>query len=218
LPEESITIMAPPYFLVFDGVDGAGKSTQIGRLRASLEAQGERIEVCRDPGSSELGERIRQLLLTATEVPICLEAEMLLYMAARAQLVEQVIRPALDRGTTVISDRYLLANVVYQGHAGGLRPESIWQIGRLATQGVEPTLTLVLDLDPSVAAERRKAPPDRLERRGREYFERVREGYLTESRRRPDAIALVDAGQDPDTVERAVQQALRQVLSHDKSQ
>jgi dTMP kinase len=205
--------MPLPYFLVFDGVDGAGKSTQIDRLRLVLEARGERVVVCRDPGSSELGERIRELLLRSTDVPISLEAEMLLYMAARAQLVNQVIRPALARGTTVISDRYLLANVVYQGHAGGLAPELIWQIGQTATGGLQPTLTIVLDLDPAVAAQRRQTPPDRLERRGREYFERVRAGYIAESRQRPDAIVVIDACQDPDTVHRAVLQAVRRAVS-----
>jgi dTMP kinase len=205
--------MSSPYFLVFDGVDGAGKSTQIGRLRVFLEDQGERVEVCRDPGSSELGERIRDLLLQSTNVPISLEAEMLLYMAARAQLVDQLVRPALARGTSVISDRYLLANVVYQGHAGGLEPELLWQVGQVATGGLQPTLTLVLDLDPAVAAQRRQAPPDRLEQRGPEYFERVRAGYLFESRQRPDTIVVIDASKDPDAVQQAVQQAVRRVMA-----
>jgi dTMP kinase len=204
--------MNQPMFFVFDGVDGAGKTTQIHRFRTWLESTGQTVELCRDPGTSQLGEYIRDVLLTFDDVPICIRAEMLLYMAARAQLVEQIIQPALARGHSVISDRYLLANVVYQGHAGGLPADTIWQIGQLATAGLEPTLTLVMDLDPAEAAKRRQGPPDRLERRGTEYFERVRKGFLREAERHPLTIAVIDAGADPDTVERAVQQAARRVI------
>ena len=203
--------MTQPFFFVFDGVDGAGKSTQMLRLKSWLEAQGQTVVTCRDPGTSELGEAIRGLLLRSTNVPICNRAEMLLYMAARAQLVSQLIQPALSRGETVISDRYLLANVVYQGHAGGLAPETVWQVGDVATAGVRPTLTFVLDLDPHVAAQRRQGPPDRLEQRGGAYFERVRAGFLSEAERDAESIAVIDASQHPDLVERAVQEAARRV-------
>ncbi len=199
--------MTQPHFFVFDGVDGAGKTTQIRRFQTWLEANGQAVEVCRDPGTSELGETIRELLLQSTSIAIDNRAEMLLYMAARAQLVDQVIRPAIAAGRSVISDRYLLANVVYQGHAGGMSPETVWQVGKVATGGLEPTLTLVLDLDPEQAALRRLAPPDRLERRGEEYFRRVRAGFLDEAQRRPESISVIDASGDPDAVEQAVQRA-----------
>ncbi len=205
--------MTRPYFFVFDGVDGAGKTTQISRFRTWLESQGHATHVCRDPGTSELGERIRALLLQSTDVPIGNRAEMLLYMAARAQLVEEVIRPALEQGRTVISDRYLLANVVYQGHAGDLTPEIVWQVGQVATGGLQPSLTFVLDLDPATAADRRQGPADRLEQRGIGYFQRVRRGFLAESQRAEAAIAVIDASRDVDAVERAVRDAAQRVMT-----
>jgi dTMP kinase len=204
--------MTQALFFVFDGVDGAGKTTQIQRFQKWLESLGQMVTVCRDPGSTELGEYIREMLLRSRNVPIDIRAEMLLYMAARAQLVQQVIRPALDRGHTVISDRYLLANVVYQGHAGGLPADTIWQIGQFATAQLQPNLTLVLDVDPAAAARRREGPPDRLERRGAEYFEHVRQGFLQEAAQCPLTIRVIDASADADSVELAIQQAVRPVI------
>ena len=155
--------------------------------------QGQETVLCRDPGSTELGERVRDLLLNSTDVPIGFRAEMLLYMAARAQLVEQVIRPALEAGKVVISDRFLVANVVYQGHAGGLDPQQLWQVGRVATGDLLPDVTFVLDIDPQRGAARRVGKPDRLEQRSVEYFERVRAGFRREAESLPDRYALIDA-------------------------
>jgi dTMP kinase len=152
------------------------------------------------------------LLLSSSQLAINLAAEMFLYMAARAQLVEDVVRPALDRGECVISDRYLLANVVYQGYAGGLDVDALWRIGTLATGGVQPDLTFVLDLDPSMAASRRNSPPDRLERRGLAYFERVRAGFLAEAVRQPHAIAVVDASRDPHSVEHEIRRLAEPIV------
>src|SRR5690348_8369476 len=134
-------------FFSFDGIDGVGKSTQVALLRAALRERDFDVVVCRDPGSTALGERIREVLLTNdAATSIGRRSEMLLYMAARAQLVEEIIRPALDSGKIVIADRYLLANVVYQGHAGGLDPDEIWNVGRVATGSVEPDAILLLDM------------------------------------------------------------------------
>ncbi|MFP6670661.1 MAG: dTMP kinase, partial [Pirellulaceae bacterium] len=116
-------------FISFDGVDGVGKSTQTELFVEWLREQGRTVVTCRDPGSTELGERLRTLVLKASEIKIDAESEMLLYMAARAQLVAEVIQPALAAGQVVVSDRFLLANVVYQGHAAGLDPQSIWDVG-----------------------------------------------------------------------------------------
>ena len=122
-----------------------------------------------------------------------LPCEALLFMASRAQLSAQVIRPALDSGRIVVADRFLLANVVYQGHAGGLDPELLWQVGRLATGGLEPDLTLVLDLPVEVALSRRAGPADRMESRDVAYQGRVRQGFLAEARRRPEFVRVIDA-------------------------
>ncbi len=186
-------------FLTLDGVDGAGKSTQVERLAAWFQAAGHEVVLCRDPGTTPLGMELRKILLHREDLGMDRRSEMFLYMAARAQLVEEVIRPALAAGKTVISDRFLLANVVYQGHAGGLDPAVLWQVGRIATDGVEPDLTVVLDLPLEVAAERLGPVRDRIESRGPRYLQAVRDGFLAESRHQP-RIAVIDARGDADAV------------------
>lgn len=169
-------------FFSFDGIDGVGKSTQVTLLAEGLRKRGYEVVICRDPGSTPLGERIRTVLLESTaETPIGGRSEMFLYMAARAQLVEEVIRPALGAGKIVIADRYLLANVVYQGHAGGLDPQEIWQVGKIATEGLLPDCVFLLDMVPEGAGKRMDRPLDRMESRGDEYRERLRAGFLKEA-------------------------------------
>ena len=180
-------------FLSLDGVDGSGKSTQLRLLAEWLRDQGREVAVCRDPGSTPLGDEIRKLLLDRDDLSISRRAEMLLYMAARAQLVEEVIRPALEAGMTVLSDRFLLANVVYQGYAGGLDVKELWQVGRVATGGLEPDLTFVLDLDDARAAQRLERPLDRMERQGDAFRAALRAGYLAEAAANPTRFIIVDA-------------------------
>jgi dTMP kinase len=169
-------------FISFDGIDGVGKSTQVRLLEEVLRGRGLEVVHCRDPGSTPLGERIREVLLSSDlGTPIGRRSEMLLYMAARAQLVEQLIRPALDAGRIVIADRFLLANVVYQGHAGGLEPEEIWQVGRVATQELLPDCVFLLDMAPEGAGRRMDRPLDRMENQGDEYRQRLRAGFLKEA-------------------------------------
>ena len=191
-------------FFCFDGIDGAGKTTQITRFRDWLESQSMEVLLCRDPGTTALGEKLRDLLLSHSDTPIDMRSEMFLYMTARVQLVEEVIRPALAAGKTVISDRYLLANVVYQGHAGGLKPEHIWQVGEVATDGILPELTFVLDLNPEAAAARRVGDPDRVEGRGDEFLREVRDGFLREAELRED-IVIIDASATPEDVQNQIQ-------------
>ena len=179
-------------FLSLDGIDGVGKSTQLKLLVEELEKRGQEVITCREPGSTQLGESIRKILLNDWETPIDGVSEMLLYMASRAQLVEEVIRPALQSGKTVVADRYLLANVVYQGFAGTLDPDSIWEVGRVATGNLLPDLTIVLDLAPGEAA-CRLGEPDRMESRGDAYREALRKGFLAEAARQPERIQLVAA-------------------------
>lgn len=187
-------------FFSIDGGDGAGKSTQIGRLCQWLASRGHEVIACRDPGSTPLGEAVRELLLDRHDLPIDRRSEMLLYMAARSQLVEQIIRPALEAGKTVVSDRYLLANVVYQGYGGGLDVETLWEVGRIATGGLMPDLTIVLDLPEDAAAERIRRKLDRMEQQGADFHHRVRQGFLAEAARRPESITVVDAGRSIDEV------------------
>jgi dTMP kinase len=187
-------------FFSFDGVDGAGKSTQIARFREWLETRGRTVVTCRDPGSTPLGEKIREILLERVDLAIDRRTEMLLFMAARAQLVEEVIRPALAAGKVIVSDRFLLANIVYQAHAGGLDADMARQVGEAAIAGIRPSVTFLLDIDPELAAQRIGRAPDRMEAYGLDYLRRVREGFLTEARARPDEIFTIDANREPDAI------------------
>lgn len=200
-------------FLALDGLDGTGKSTQRDRLLQRLALHQIPVTSCIDPGGTELGTRLREILLFGRQHQIALRTEALLFMASRAQLVDEIIRPALTAGQVVVSDRYLLANVVYQGYAGGLSPDELWQAGRLSTGGIMPDLTLVFDLPVADARARRGRTSDRMESRGAEYDERVRQGFLTEAKRQPDAIRIIDAQADVDTIHETVWSTVAPLLS-----
>jgi dTMP kinase len=205
--------MPRPAFVSLDGLDGTGKSTQARLLAEWLSAQKVPVTSCTDPGGTALGAELRRILLFGREHRIATTTEAMLFMASRAQLVEEVIRPALERGEVVISDRFLLANVVYQGHAGGLSADDLWAVGRVATGGLEPDLTLVLDLPPEVAVQRRNRDADRMEAKGEEYFARVRTGFTYEAGVRPHLHRLIDATPDADTVQRAVRREVARLLT-----
>jgi len=182
-----------PLFLSLDGIDGTGKSTQLKLLAERLRALGHTVTTCTDPGGTELGAKLREILLHGKQQNMSMRAEALLFMASRAELVHRVIAPALERGEIVIADRFLMANVVYQGHAGGLNISELWNVGHFATGGIEPGLTLILDLPVEIARQRRPGPADRLESRTEEYFERVRAGFLAEATLQPQSRIVVDA-------------------------
>lgn len=162
-------------------------------LQTWLEDSGAEVIRVREPGGTKLGETLRDILLHRKEIPLVPTSEMLMYMASRAQLVEQIILPAVAAGKTVLSDRFLLANVVYQGYGGGLTPEAIWQVGEVATGGLKPDHTFILDIEAAVAAERLGGERDRLESRGLDYMSRVREGYLAEAPKFGDHLTQIDA-------------------------
>jgi len=188
-------------FFSFEGIDGAGKTTQVDLFCRWLRASGREVVTCRDPGSTPLGEKVREILLASgVGVPISRRSEMLLYMAARAQLVDEIVAPALAAGKIVVSDRFLLANVVYQGHAGGLDVEQLREVGAIAVAGTMPDLVFLLDADPALAAARLNRPLDRMEDQGEDYRRRLRDGYLTEARRRPDQIAVLDASRPAEEI------------------
>jgi dTMP kinase len=199
-------------FFSFDGLDGVGKTTQMELFLDWLRNRGHDVVSCYDPGSTPLGEEIRSLLL-GHRVPIQRTSEMLLFMAARAQLVDDVIRPALERGAVVVSDRYLLANLVYQGYAGGLDVESVRAVGQLATRGLLPDLVFVLDLAPEAAAQRMNRQLDRMESRGREFQARLRQGFLTEAAQDPRRILVVDAARSVEAVQADIRAAAAAVLA-----
>lgn len=199
--------MARAPFISLDGLDGAGKSTQCRLLADWLRTRGFEVVQCADPGGTDVGEVLRKLLLEHRG-HMTVPCEALLFMASRAQLVAEVIRPALEAGKAVICDRFLLANVVYQGHAGGLDPQKLWEIGMLATGGLVPDVTFVLDLPLDVAQARRKTAADRMERRDGAYFAMVRDGFIAEARRRPDRIRVIDAMQPVEMIQSILRASL----------
>ena len=200
-------------FFSFDGIDGVGKSTQAELFCEWLREQGHTVVACRDPGSTALGERVRDILLDgAGTIDIHARAEMLLYMAARAQLVEEVIRPALANGGTVVSDRYLLANVVYQGYAGGLPVDELRTVGAITIAGLEPDCVFVLDLPPAAAAQRLDRELDRMEQRGDAYRQMLRQGYLAEATMQPERFHVIDASLSIDAIQQSIRTIAQQRL------
>jgi dTMP kinase len=196
-------------FLSIDGGDGSGKSTQLELLCGWLRERGQQVVACRDPGSTQLGEAVRGILLDRHDLHIDRRSEMLLYMAARSQMVEEVIRPALEQGKTVVSDRYLLANVVYQGYGGGLDVATLWEVGRIATAGLMPDLTIVLDVPAEVAAARMSRPLDRMEKQGDAFHARVRNGFLAEAAKAPEKIVVVSAAGSIEEVQAEIRRAVQ---------
>ena len=200
-------------FFSFDGLDGVGKSTQMDLFLDWLKAGGREAVTCRDPGSTPLGEAIREILL-GHRLPIARTSEMLLFMAARAQLVAEVIRPALVQGKTVVSDRYLLANLVYQGHAGGLDVDAIRRIGQVATDQIMPDMVFLLDMSPEAAAARIDRQADRMESQGAEYQARLRQGFLDEAANDPLRIVVIDAARQVDAVQRDIRAAAARLFGN----
>ena len=202
----------PGKFIVLDGPEGAGKSTQAERLVQRLRGLGRRATAVRDPGSTLVSERIRDVLLDNLLPDMDVRTEALLYMASRAEMVARIIRPALDVGLVVVSDRFVSSTVAYQGAAGGVDPAVIWDLGRIACGGIEPDLTVILDLPVDAGFGRIRRERDRIESKDRAYHEKVRQGFLAMARERPDKFVVVDATRSPDEVARAIEEAVTRVL------
>jgi dTMP kinase len=205
--------MARSAFVSLDGLDGTGKSTQCRLLVEWLRAQKVPVTACTDPGGTALGQELRKILLFGREHRIATTTEAMLFMASRAQLVEEVIKPALERGEVVVSDRFLLANVVYQGWAGKLSIDDLWAVGRFVTGGIEPDLTFVFDLPPEIAVARRNREADRMEARGEDYYAAVRSGFKAEAGVRPDKYRIIDATPDADAIQRDVRREVARLLA-----
>jgi dTMP kinase len=180
-------------FITFEGLDGCGKSTQMELLAAALRERGYVVLVTREPGGSALGEAVRDLLLDPRYHGMSARSEALLYAAARAHLVEQVIRPALEDGQVVLCDRYLDSSVAYQGYGRGLGADDVITLNVWATGCLFPDLTLFLDLDDSIRCTRLATVPDRLEAEDEEFHRRVGEGYRELLKLHPHRIRRVDA-------------------------
>jgi dTMP kinase len=197
----------PSMFVTFEGIDGSGKSTQAELLTARLESDGRDVLGTREPGGTELGERIRELLLHGGHVAPWAEA--LLYAASRAQHVEEVIRPALARGAWVVCDRYVDSSVAYQGVGRGLGLERVLDLNLTAVGGLMPDRTFLLELDVAALPGRLGGEHDRLERESDEFHARVAGGYRELAARFPERIVALDARLPAETLAEEVYGALR---------
>ncbi len=189
-------------FIVLEGPDGAGKTTQARRLVVELAARGLDPLLAREPGGTSIGERVRAILLDPASEPMDARTELFLYMACRAQLCREVLRPALAAGRIVVADRFLASSAVYQGVAGGIGIERVLDLGLLATDGLRPDLTIVLDLDADRAADRvaRGRVRDRVERKDTAFHRQVCEGYRWYARLANEPIKAIDATRAEDIV------------------
>ena len=187
-------------FLVLDGPDGSGKSTQFQRLERLVRLSGQAVCTVREPGGTSIGEQIRDVLLDTANSKMEPRCEMLLYMASRAQLVAQRIAPALGRGQFVMADRFISSTLAYQGAAGGLSQADILRVGQIAVGSCWPDLVVVFDVDEETALGRLGSTLDRMEQKGVDFRSRVRHGYLEQAKADHDRYLIIDAAPDPDTV------------------
>lgn len=194
-------------FVSFEGIDGSGKSTQTALLAASLRAGGREVVQTREPGGTALGERVREVLLADGDMAPWAEAA--LFAAARAQLVAELVRPALERGAAVVCDRYLDSSLAYQGIARGLGLEPVLELNRIATGGLFPDRTFLLLLPPALALERAGRPGDRIEREGLAFLERVDHAYRELAARFPERVVALDATRGADELAALVQDEVR---------
>lgn len=203
-------------FIVFEGPDGSGKSTQFRKLSDAAKAKSVTLCEVREPGGTPVGEKIREALLARVQpgMDMSLRCEMLLYMASRAELVEKRIRPALKAGELVLADRYVASTLAYQGAAGGLSGADISAVARVATQNLQPDLVVIFDLDEAAAAKRLSPLLDRMEAKGAAFHRKVRQGYLDLAKGDPSRYAVVDASKDPETVWKSLCATMAERAAH----
>lgn len=218
-------------FVVFDGPDGCGKTTQMKSLHEAADRAGVTVRRFREPGGTPIGEHIRELLLSDKGNGMDMRCEMLLYMASRAQLVHQQIKPALAAGEFVLADRYASSTIAYQGGGGGLSTEAIMQVADIAVDGVWPDLTVVFDLPleesfrrQGLVKESSHGPQtgnlfdttllqDRIEQRAQDFFERVRQSYLDQAAKWPERYRIVDASKSIAQVTRQVNKTMKEFFA-----
>ena len=180
-------------FITFEGIDGSGKTTQINLLEEKLSQQGISTLILREPGGTKLSEKIREILLDRENINLSPSAESLLFVAARAQLMAEKIKPSLERNQFVICDRYADSTIAYQGYGRGLNVKYLEELNKFATDSIQPDITIILDVDPEKAAIRMASDvSDRLESTGIHFFLRVRKGYYEIARRYPQRCVIID--------------------------
>jgi dTMP kinase len=200
-------------FITFEGLDGAGKGTQLQLLMEYLKEKGVDFIFTREPGGTDLAERIRDILLDPVQAGMSVISEAFLFAAARADHVNRVIRPTLEAGRNVICDRYVDSSLVYQGYAGGLPIEFVTQINEMATGSMKPHRTIVLDIPRDVARQRQSAAnADRIEQKDDWYHQQVRAGYLDLAKAEPRRIKVVDASGTVEEVQTQIRKLVDEVL------
>ena len=203
-------------FISFEGPEGGGKSTHVAALAETLRAEGKTVLVTREPGGTRLAELIRGLVREELDDPPVTRAEVLLFLAARAQVVANVIKPALARGEWVLCDRFSDSTFAYQGYGRGIDVQLLKELNEFATEGLVPDLTILLDVPPEVSreriAERQRATStsaDRIEAAGEAFHKRLREGFLALAKAEPERFSVIDSSGDPAEVDRMIREAVR---------
>jgi len=199
-------------FITFEGPEKSGKSTQAKLLSEYLKDKGYKVIFLREPGSTEIGESIRQILLDTKHQGMSEMTEMLLYMAARAQIVEELVKPSLKKGFIVLCDRFLDSTLAYQGYGCGLDKNSILSVGRLATSGIKPDLTLLLDFWASSENLKNHKAPDRIEMRSHSFHSRVRRGYFELAKKFPRRIRIVKVEDKIETTQGKIREIVLKCL------
>ncbi len=212
--------MKPGRFITFEGIDGTGKSTQLKRAIRFIRRHGHRVLATREPGGTRVGEQIREVILAAKNKNLSPMAELALIYSARAQLLQEKIRPALARGETVVSDRFNTASFAYQGYGRGLGVAAVKAFDRIVCGATQPDLTIILDLDPEKAqsralgrGKRQSSKLDRIEAQGRAFHQRVRQGYLKLARRDPKHLKVVRADRSIEEVAREIEALLQPLVA-----
>lgn len=182
-------------FITFEGIDGCGKTTQIELLKEELEKKGYTVLLTREPGAKGLGEKFREILLNY-DGEVSSNCESFLFLADRAQHIDTIIKPAINNGTIVLCDRHTDSTVAYQGYGRELDLEQIYQLNKIATNGIVPDITFILDIDIETSLQRIGKGRDRMENAGSEFFERVRNGYIEISKQEPERVKLLN-GKSP---------------------
>ena len=211
--------MARGKFITFEGGEGCGKSTQVKRLKEALEREGIEVVLTREPGGTWLSEEIRHLIKDQTTDAPCDRSELLLFLAARAQLVKNVIRPALEAGKWVVSDRFSDSTLAYQGYGRGLPLEILRETNDFACEGLRPDMTLLLDVTPETARARMRereattnTAADRIEMAGEDFHARLRAGFAELAKSEPERIVTIDANGGPDEVWESVWKSTKRFL------
>jgi len=207
-------------FITFEGIEGSGKSTQIALLAKSLAERGKAVTLTREPGGTAIGDQVRKILLDPANKALTPRAELLLYAAARAQHLEELVRPELEAGKIVLCDRFSDATLAYQGYGRGLEEAMIGALDRMATAGLRPHLTILLDIDAAAGLARARGRNSsrgleteaRFENEELAFHERVRQGYLTLARADAGRFRVIDAAQTPDEIQREVRTIVDDVL------